>query len=210
MTWKFVLALSLGAALLASAPAEAVSCKRDADCPAGQVCSSGTCRRRSATDESTLGTKRTPYMAWGGLGLYDVGVSVDIPGFGSVSDSKAYFGIHGGGAANLLQLTNDLPLVGWGDVAFAFGSDVFVPLAVGAGVRYDKAGPVQLLGGLGFAFLPHSGAGSNPVGLRILAMALYPFPQIHHNFSFQGQFSYDFLTDGFHMFTFTVGAGWAL
>jgi Cys-rich repeat protein len=209
MIWKFVSALSLGAALLASAPAEAASCRRDADCPAGQVCSSGTCRRR-ASDESTPGTKRTPYFVWGGLGVYDVGRSVNIPGFGSVSDSSAYFGIHGGGAANLLQLTNDLPLVGWADLALTLGSSVFVPIAAGAGVRYDKAGPVQLLGGLGFALMPGGGTGMTPVGLRILAMALYPLPQVHHNLSAQGQFSYDFLSDGFHMFTFTVGAGWAL
>jgi hypothetical protein len=149
-------------------------------------------------------------MAWGGLGVYDVGVSVDIPGFGSVSNSSAYFGIHAGGAANLLQLTNDLPLVAWGDIAMTFGSDFFFPLAAGAGVRYDKAGPLQLLGGLGFAVLPHTGAGSNAVGLRIMGMALYPLPQVHPNLSAQGQISYDFLNNGFHMFTFTVGAGWAL
>ena len=207
MTWKFVSALSLGAALLASAPAEAASCKRDADCPAGQICSSGTCRRRSATDESTLGTKRTPYMAWGGIGLYNV--SID-QGFGFGRASSTYFGFHGGGAANLLQLTNDLPLVGWGDIAMSLGSDLFFPMAVGAGVRYDKAGPLQLLGGLGFALLPHTGAGSTAAGLRIMAMALYPLPQVHRNFSGQAQFSYDFLSDTFRLFTFTVGAGWAL
>jgi Cys-rich repeat protein len=210
MTWKLVSALALGAALLAVAPAEAASCKRDADCPAGQVCSAGTCRRRTAMDESTLGTKGSPYMAWGGLGIYDVGRSVDIPGFGSVSDSKAYFGLHAGGAANVLQLTNDLPLVAWADLALTLGSEVFVPMAAGAGVRYDKAGPLQLLGGIGLALMPGGGTGVTPVGLRILAMALYPFPQVHKNFSWQGQFSYDFLSDGFHMFEFTVGAGWAL
>jgi hypothetical protein len=210
MTWKFVSALSLGAALLASAPAEAASCKKDADCPAGQVCSgSGTCRRRSVETSDTLGTKRTPYIAWGGLGLYNVGVSVNLPG-GTFSDSTTYFGIHAGGAANLLQLTNDLPLVGWGDVAVSFGSDSFFPIAAGAGVRYDKAGPVQLLGGLGFAFLPHTGGGTTPVGLRIMGTVLYPLPQLHHNLSAQGQMSYDFLNNGFHLFTFTVGAGYAL
>jgi len=210
MTWRFVSALSLGAVLLASVPAEAASCKRDADCPAGQVCSSGTCRRRTTSDESTLGTKRTPYIAWGGIGLYDIGQSVDIPGLGSVSNSTVYFGFHAGGSANLIQLTNDLPLVGWGDIAMTVGSDLSWPIAFGPGVRYDKAGPFQLLGGLGFAFLPHTGAGTTPVGLRILAMALYPLPQVHRNLSAQTQFSYDFLNNGFHLFTWTVGAGWAL
>jgi len=196
MTWKFVAALSLGAALLASAPAEAASCKRDADCPAGQVCSSGTCRRR-ASDESTLGTKRTPYIAWGGIGLYNV------PG-------AVYFGFHAGAAANLIQLTPDLPLVGWADVALAFGSEAFFPLAAGAGVRYDKAGPLQLLGGAGFAVLPHTGAGTTPVGLRLMGMALYPLPQVARNLSAQTQISYDILTESSHLFTFTVGIGYAL
>jgi len=211
MTWRLVSALSLGAALLASTPAEAASCKKDGDCPSGQVCSAGTCRRRSTeTNEATAGTKRTPYMAWGGIGLYDIGQSVDIPGFGSVSNSSTYFGFHAGGAANLLQLTNDLPLVGWGDIAMTVGSDLSWPIAAGAGVRYDKAGPVQLLGGLGFAFLPHTGGGSNAVGLRIMGMVLYPLPQVHRNLSAQTQIAYDFLNNGFHLFTWTVGAGWAL
>ena len=222
MNWKFVSALSVGAALLASVPAQAASCKKDADCSSGQVCSAGTCVKKasraasdaasavSPTDSSTAGTKRTPYIGWGGLGLYNVGVSVDVPGFGTVSGSTTYFGFHAGGAANLLQLTPDLPLVGWGDVALTLGSDLFFPLAAGAGVRYDKAGPVQLLGGVGLAFLPHTGGGSNPIGVRLMGMVLYPLPQVHPNLSGQLQLSYDILSDGFHLFTFTVGAGWAL
>lgn len=220
MTWKFVCALTLGAALLAGAPAQAASCKKDSDCSSGQVCSSGTCVKRasraasdaarSATDESTAGTKRTPYIAWGGLGLYNVGVSVDIAPGVSVSGSSTYFGFHAGGAANLVNLTPDLPLVGWGDIALTLGSDLFFPLAVGAGVRYDKAGPVQLLGGLGFALMPHTGGGTTPLGLRIMGMLLYPLPQVHKNLSAQTQLSYDILSNGFHLFTFTVGVGWAI
>ena len=223
MTWKFVSAVTLGAALLASTPTQAASCKKDSDCSSGQVCSSGTCVKRASraasdaaksvapTDEATAGTKRTPYIAWGGIGFYNVGVSVDVPGFGSVSGSSTYFGLHAGGAANLLNLTPDLPLVGWGDVALTLGSDLFFPIAVGAGVRYDKAGPVQLLGGLGFVLMPHTGGGSStPVGLRIMGTVLYPIPQLNPNLSAQAQISYDFLSDGFHMFAFTVGAGYAL
>ena len=222
MTWKFVAAMTLGAALLAGSPAQAASCKKDSDCSSGQVCSSGTCVKRASraasdaaksvapTDDSMAGTKRTPYIGWGGIGLYNVGVSVDTP-FGTVSGSSTYFGFHAGGAANLLSLTPDLPLVGWADAALTLGSDLFFPLAAGAGVRYDKAGPVQLLGGLGFVLLPHTGGGpSAPLGLRILGMVLYPLPQVHKNLSAQLQLSYDFLTDGFHMFAFTVGVGWAL
>lgn len=222
MTWKFVSAVTLAAALLAGSPAQAASCKKDSDCSSGQVCSSGTCVKRAsraasdaaksvAPTDSMAGTKRTPYIGWGGIGLYNVGVSVDIPGFGTVSGSSTYFGINAGGAANLLSLTPDLPLVGWADLALSLGSDLFFPLSAGAGVRYDKAGPVQLLGGLGFTLMPHTGGGPGaPLGLRILGMVLYPIPQLNPNLSAQLALSYAFLTDGFHLFTFTVGLGYAL
>jgi hypothetical protein len=222
MNWKFVSALAVGAALLASVPAQAASCKKDADCSSGQVCSAGTCVKKasraasdaasavSPTDSSTAGTKRTPYIGWGGLGLYNVGQTVTIGGF-SASGSTTYFGFHAGAAANLLQLTPDLPLVGWGDVALTLGGDLFFPLSAGAGVRYDKAGPVQLLGGVGFAILPNTISGApTPVGVRLMGMVLYPLPQVHPNLSAQLQLSYDILNNGFHLFTFTVGAGWAL
>jgi hypothetical protein len=91
------------------------------------------------------------------------------------------------------------------------GGDLFFPLAAGAGVRYDKAGPIQLLGGLGFALLPHTGSGpSTPLGLRIMGMVLYPLPQLNPNLSAQAQISYDFLSDSTHLFAFTVGVGYAL
>lgn len=209
MTWKFVSAVTLGAALLASAPTQAASCKKDSDCSSGQVCSSsGTCVKRASraasdaaksvapTDDTMAGTKRTAYIGWGGLGLYEIGT--------------AYFGVHAGGAANLIQLTPDLPLIGWADIAFGFASDPFFPIAVGAGVRYDKAGPVQILGGAGFAFLPHTGAGSTPVGVRLMGTVLYPLPQLNRNLSAQAQLSYDILTQSSHVFAFTVGAGYAL
>src|SRR5439155_1972008 len=47
MTWKSIFAVTLGAALFASAAAEAASCKKDADCSSGQVCSNGTCVKRA-------------------------------------------------------------------------------------------------------------------------------------------------------------------
>ena len=210
MNWKSVSALALGAALTAALPVQAASCKKDADCASGSVCTNGTCVKKaskvagdatsavSPTDSSTAGTKRTAYIGWGGLGLYNV------PG-------STYFGIHAGGAANLLSLTPDLPLIGWADVALAFGSDIFFPLAAGLGVRYDKAGPVQLLGGVGFALLPNtSGAGSTPVGVRLMGTALYPLPNVSPNLSAMLQLSYDILSESSHLFTLTVGAGWAL
>src|SRR2546425_2795943 len=120
MTCKFALAAASAAPLSGNAPARAASCKKDADCSSGQVCSNGTCVKRlsraasdaasavSPTESSTAGTKRTPYIGWGGLGLYNVGVT---------GGSSTYFGFHAGGAARPIKLTPGLPLIGWGDIA---------------------------------------------------------------------------------------------
>ena len=210
MTARFVTAVTLGAALLASAAAQAASCKKDEDCPSGQVCSAGSCTSKRtkmakaadtvAPTEAAQGTKRTPYIGLLGLGIYDV----------MSNGSSVNFGFHAGGAANLVQITPDLPLIAWADMGLAFGDNTFYPFSFGAGVRYDKAGPVQLLGGAGFAWLPHSGLGPNPVGVRLMATVLYPLPQVSRNLSAQTQISFDILSDSVTMFAWTVGAGYAL
>src|ERR1700716_2062780 len=113
MIWERMTAAAVGAALLAGSRALAASCKKDEDCSAGQVCSAGTCTAKRSgaakaadavapTSEAAAGTRRTPYIAWAGLGGYNVGVS----GAGS----STYFGFHVGGSANLLQITPELPL----------------------------------------------------------------------------------------------------
>ena len=72
-----------------------------------------------APTEAMAGTRRTPYIGWGGLGLYHV----------SSAGSETYFGFHAGGSANLIQITRDLPLIAWADIALTLGSDLFFPLA---------------------------------------------------------------------------------
>jgi hypothetical protein len=178
MTARFVTALTLGAALLVTAPAGAAS-------------------KADAATSADAGTKRTPYIGWAGLGFYDI-------------SGSAYFGLHLGGSVNLVQLTNDLPLIGWGDFGLAFGSETAFPLSAGVGVRYDKAGPVQLLGGVGFAVLPHTGGGSTPVGVRLMGTLLYPLPKVSKNLSAQTQLSFDILSESTTMFAWTVGVGYAL
>src|SRR3989442_2542536 len=118
MTCRFAIAVTLAAALLANAPARAASCKKDADCSSGQVCSNGTCVKRlsraasdaasavSPTESSTAGTKRTPYIGWGGLGLYNVGVT---------GGTFTHFGFHPGSAASLLNPTPALAPIRRGD-----------------------------------------------------------------------------------------------
>src|SRR5256885_3631534 len=143
MIAKLVRAVTLSAALLSSAPAGAASCKKDADCSSGQVCSAGTCTSKHsaaakaadtvAPTEAMAGTRRTPYIGWGGLGLYHV----------SSAGSETYFGFHAGGSANLIQITRDLPLIPWADIALTLGSDLFFPLAAGAGGRSAPARPAR-------------------------------------------------------------------
>ena len=213
MNWKSISAVTLGAALFASAAAEAASCEKDADCSSGQVCSNGTCVKRASraasdaassvapTESLIAGTKRTPYIGWGGIGFYNV----------SAGNSSGAFGLHAGGAVSLISLTPELPLIAWGDVALGFptGGTIF-PIKLGAGVRYDRAGPFQLLGGAGFALLPHTGAGTTPVGLRLMGMVLYPLPMLDRNLTAQGQISYDLLSESSHLFAVTLGIGYPL
>jgi hypothetical protein len=129
----------------------------------------------------------------------------------SAGNSSGAFGLHAGGAVSLLSLTRELPLIGWADVALGFptGGTIF-PLKAGAGVRYDRAGPVQVLGGVAFAVMPNTfPAAPTPVGVGLMGTVLYPLPQVHRDLSAQAQIGYDFLSDGFGLFQLTAGAGWA-
>jgi hypothetical protein len=203
MNLKSIWAVALGATLFAVSPARAAGCKKDGDCGSGQTCSKGTCVLKAATttiaptSDQAAATKRTGNIAWAGLGFY------------SVSGSGA-FALHVGGSANLMPLTPDLPLIGWADVGIGFpsGATVF-PLKLGAGVRYDKAGPFQLLGGAAFTVMPTT-ASVTGVGIALMGMALYPLPQVSRNLSAQAQIGYDILSNGLGTFEFTLGAGWAL
>src|SRR5438045_8528170 len=89
MTGKLVTAMALGAALLSANPAAAATCKKDADCKGGEVCQTGRCVKATAaapaaapasSSSSTAAAGVTaPRIAWGGLGVYDVGLSVATP-----------------------------------------------------------------------------------------------------------------------------------
>ncbi len=151
------------------------------------------------------GTKATGNFVWGGIGLYRVGITVDFGG-GSVSGSSTGFGFNVGGAINLVPITPDLQLAGWANAAIAFPSINVYPLTAGLAVRYDKL-PVQLLGGLGFTIMPNGG-NDTPLGLDIMVMGLYPLPMVAPRFSAEAQMSYNILSSGYSLFTFTVGAGY--
>lgn len=213
MIGRSIRVVVMGVVLFTVSPARAATCKKDADCKSGQTCSKGTCVSKPAaavnkaasdtantvapTDDPHAGTKRTGIIGWGGLGFYSI-------------NGTGAFALHAGGAANLTMLSPDLPLVGWGDVGigFASGGTVF-PLKLGAGIRYDKAGPFQLLGGAAFTVMPTT-VSVTGVGISLMGMALYPLPQLHPSASAQAQIGYDILSNSLGTFEFTVGLGWAL
>jgi hypothetical protein len=183
MTWKWAFAVTLGVTLSVQAQSRSTSMV-------------------APNDSLTAGTRRTPYIGWGGIGFYDV----------NKNGSSGAFGLHAGGAVSLLALMRDLPLIGWADVALAFptGGTIF-PLKAGAGVRYDRAGPVQVLGGVAFVVMPNTFTNApTPAGVGLMGTVLYPLPQVDRNLSAQAQIGYDFLSDGFGLFELTFGAGWAL
>lgn len=194
------------AGALAAAPAFA------APAPAAATPAPAPAASPAATTTSSTGAVNTGRIAWGGIGLYDIGISVNVPGFGNVSSSSSYFGINVGGAMNIAQLAPDFPLAVWANAAIAFANGgEFFPLTAGAAVRYDKL-PVQLFGGLGFTIMPSTGGNGNsvtPVGLDIQLMGLYPLPMVHPNLSADLQIAYHILNDSFSLWTFTIGGAWA-
>lgn len=237
MNGKLVSALAVCAALAATSPAHAASCKKDSDCASGQVCAAGKCTAKAAAPAPASAAAKaaapapapaaakaapapapaaasgaavnTGRIAWGGIGYYNVTVSFNTA-FGNFSASNGAFGINAGGAINLLQLAPDLPLAAWANLGIAFPSGgTFWPITGGAAVRYDKL-PVQLLGGLGLTVMPASGGGPTAVGLAIQAMGFLPLPQVHSNFSAVAAIAYHILNQGESLFTFTVGGGWAI
>jgi Cys-rich repeat protein len=216
MIGKLVSALAVCAALAATSPAHAASCKKDSDCASGQVCAAGKCTAKAAAPApapaaapASGAAVNTGRIAWGGIGYYNVTVTVNTA-LGNFSSSTGAFGIHAGGAINLLQLTPDLPLAAWANLGIAFPSGgTFWPITGGAAVRYDKL-PVQLLGGLGLTVMPASGNSPTAVGLAIQAMGFLPLPQVNSNLSAVAAIAYHILNQGESLFTFTVGGGWAL
>ena len=238
MTWTGASAVAMAAALLAAAPVRAAACTKDADCSAGNKCQSGKCVSKTnrsgtaatsdagssgnaspaaspatvtsgdASPTAVVGTRNAPRFGWGQIGIYTLGVSIDT-GFGTVSGSSSYFGLEGGAAMNLASLGADVPLAGFASVGLGLGSGgVFIPLTLGAAVRYDRL-PVGLMGGAGFILMPITGGGPTTLGVNILALAHYPLPSVNPNMSVLGKFSYAILSDHYSLWTLTAGLGYA-
>jgi hypothetical protein len=185
--------------LAAGARADTPALSSAVPTPNVAVDNGGFAQGSSTVTIPNAGTKH-PLFGWAGIGLYSLSVSQN-----GVSATDTDFGINLGAAYDLVAITPDLPLSVWANIALAFASDYTIfPITLGAAVHYDKL-PVQLLGGLGFTIMPHSGSGSTPVGLAILLHAAYPLPQIKPGISAYAQFQYHFLDDGFDLLVFDIG-----
>jgi hypothetical protein len=200
MKVSFASSILLAAGLVAavSARAEAQSMTLGAT-PAASSTSGSENLPDLNNSPNTFGT-RAPYsrFAWGGLGIYHVGIDCDGCG------GSTYFGLHAGAAFDIVKLAPDLPLSLFGNVALAFGGDVFFPITAGALVHYDKL-PVALYGGLGLTIMPHSGFGDTPIGVAIYTMASYPLPQVYPGLSAMGSVQFHIMDDSFTLFVFNVG-----
>jgi hypothetical protein len=167
--------------------------------------------KAAKADTAVSEARPSPLLGWAGLGVYDVRQSYTVFGVSGTS-SDAEFGLNVGGAMNLAQLTPDVPLAGFANVAMSFASGgQFFPLTAGLAVRYDKL-PVRLLGGLGLTLMPNtiSPGPSAGVGLGILLMGLYPLPQVDPRFSLQGQIQFHVLTQSLSLIEFLIGVGYSI
>jgi hypothetical protein len=210
MKASFASSLLLAAALVAAVPARA-EVGFASTVPAPVVTNDGPALNDVNTTpiNGTANPRRTGRFGWATVGIYNVGVSVDVPdgqgGTISVGGSNTYFGISGGAAFDVVPLMPDLQLSVFGNVAVAFGSDFFLPLDAGLAVHYDAL-PVMLFFGPAFSLIPHSGGGDTLLGLGLFFMGSYPVPQLMPGLSFLAQFQYHILNDSAHMLVFDVGA----
>jgi hypothetical protein len=162
---------------------------------------------RSST--SMAGGRWHPLQAWAGIGYYNTGVSVNVPGFGSVSGSTGQFGFNGG-ASYAFPINPDLSWLGFGNIALAFGDVTSIPITVGGGVRGEHLGPIQLSGLAGFTLAPISGGNGTKAGLALGAQANFPTPQLMPGVGIQAAFMYHILTDSFSIWTINAGLSYIL
>jgi hypothetical protein len=153
---------------------------------------------RSST--STAGGRWHPLQAWAGIGYYNT----SVPGY-----SAGQFGFNGG-ASYAFPINPDLSWMGWGNVALAFGDAVSFPITVGAGVRGEHLGPVQLSGLAGFTLAPVSKGIGTKAGLALGAMANYPMPQLMPGLGIEAQFLFHILTDSVDIWTINAGLSYIL
>jgi hypothetical protein len=143
------------------------------------------------TDTSASGPLRR--FGWAGVGYYN-------------GAGESFIGFNAGGALDLVAVAPDLPLGVLGNVAIGLGSDLIIPITLGAEVHYDRL-PVTLLGGAGFTLIPHTGGGSGAAaaGLGLIGMASYPLPQIRQGAAAMAQIQYHFMSQDFSLFVLDLG-----
>ena len=144
---------------------------------------------------ATAGGRFHPVQGWGGLGYYNTGAN---------GVNVGQFGLNFGGSY-AIPYTPDVSWLAWGNFALAFGDANSFPISVGAGIRGEHVGPVQLSGLAGFTIAPISEGAGTKVGLAIGAQANYPMPQLMPGLGIQAAFMYHILTDDFHIWTINGG-----
>jgi hypothetical protein len=155
---------------------------------------------------STATSRFRPAQVWGGIGYYNTKVSLP---FGQ-SASNGQFGFNGGGSY-AFPLNPDVSALAFGNIAFAFGSDVSTfPITLGGGIRGEHIGPVQLSGLAGLDIVPISNGVGTKVGLGLGAQGNYPIPQVMPNLGVQAAFMFHILSDSFTVWTINAGVSYKL
>ena len=143
-------------------------------------------------------------LGWAGLGFYDVRFSTQ---FGTFTDAE--FGLNAGAAAAITQLSPEVSLMGFGNVAISFASGgQFFPLTAGVAARFDKL-PVQVLAGVGATLMINTTSADTGVGVGFMLMGIYPLVQVDPRLSAIAQLQYHLLSNSLSLFNGTLGAGYS-
>lgn len=134
----------------------------------------------------------------------DVGLHVTSVSGTDGTASGTDFGLTFGGKATY-RLSDTLSVGPLLNLSLVFDSNgTAVPITAAGALTLDKVLPVELTGGVGFTLYTGTGGGTTPVGVAILAQALYPFPGMP-NVGAHAQIVENILNDSFNLFQITAG-----
>lgn len=163
-------------------PPPTVSSSEDGRGRAGTASASGSSAPRalSTSDGSTAGRWDVPRGALREVATGGLGLNIESGGLTSITKFLLQ-----GQVQVLYGLAAEFSVGGLAALGFSpQDAGSFLPITVAAVARYEKAGPVKVLAGVGFSFVPWLGAPSGEFsdapssfsGFTLLAQGLYPFP----------------------------------
>jgi hypothetical protein len=148
---------------------------------------------------------------WFNIGYYGAHHSnAPCGSFSTCSGIDHAVGLNIGAAFAVARLGEGFHFSVFANFAGAFGDLDYYPLTVGAGFAYDRL-PLHLFGGAGFTVAPHTTgytadeSNNVAVGADVFLMALYPLPDVARHFGVQSQLQFNFLSQGFFIWSLSLG-----